>query len=108
MKVTVDAEGDFAVLPAAVEVAAFRIVCETLTNATRHAKATTYAVRLVADDGLALEVVDDGRGLPRSYAPTWACRRCENVPQSWAGRARSSPERGKGRSFAPGFPVVLP
>jgi signal transduction histidine kinase len=52
-------------LPAAVEVAAYRIVAEALTNAVRHAGARTCRVRLRAGAELVVEVVDDGRGLPR-------------------------------------------
>ncbi|HET7168655.1 MAG TPA: histidine kinase [Candidatus Limnocylindrales bacterium] len=50
-------------LPAAIEVAAYRIALEALTNAIRHAGARTCAVRLVADDRLTVEVADDGQGL---------------------------------------------
>ncbi len=51
-------------LPAPVDVAAYRIICEALTNVTRHAKANSCAVRLWIDDDLHIEVVDDGIGLP--------------------------------------------
>ncbi|MGW5050224.1 histidine kinase [Actinokineospora sp. NPDC004072] len=51
-------------LPASVDVAAYRIVCEALTNVTRHAAARSCAVRLWVDDELHIEVVDDGIGLP--------------------------------------------
>ncbi len=52
------------VLPAAVEVAAYRIVTEAVTNVVRHAGATTCEVRVEADDSLLrVEVTDDGRGL---------------------------------------------
>ena len=48
-------------LPAAVEVALFRIAVEGVTNMVRHAEARTCRVRLGAVDGLAyVEVVDDG------------------------------------------------
>lgn len=50
-------------LPAAVEVAAYRIAVEALTNAVRHAEARRCAVRITAADRLLLEVTDDGRGL---------------------------------------------
>jgi signal transduction histidine kinase len=51
-------------LPASVELAAYRIVQEALTNVTRHARATSAAVVLHVDDGLVVEVTDDGVGGP--------------------------------------------
>lgn len=50
-------------LPAAVEVAAYRIAVEAVTNAVRHAGARTCAVRLTAAERLTVEVTDDGQGL---------------------------------------------
>lgn len=50
-------------LPAAVEVAAYRIACEALTNVVRHAGATVCDVRLRLDGGLELDISDNGRGL---------------------------------------------
>ncbi|TKJ30538.1 sensor histidine kinase [Blastococcus sp. CCUG 61487] len=50
-------------LPAAVEVAAYRIAVEAVANVDRHAAAGTAVVRLFPDgDLLHLEVSDDGRG----------------------------------------------
>ncbi len=51
-------------LPAAVEVAAYRIVQEALTNVVRHAHARTCHIRLSLDDVLTVEICDDGVGLP--------------------------------------------
>lgn len=51
-------------LPAAVEVAAFRIAAEAMTNVTRHADATRCIVHLAVDGALELTVTDDGRGAP--------------------------------------------
>ncbi|WP_344046483.1 sensor histidine kinase [Nocardioides panacihumi] len=57
-------DGGIGPLPAAVEVAAYRIVAEALTNTVRHARAERADVRLCATDGaLRLEVADDGSGL---------------------------------------------
>jgi signal transduction histidine kinase len=56
---------DLGALPAAVEVAAFRIASEAMTNVARHAAATTCTVRLAVDDeALVVEVADDGVGIP--------------------------------------------
>ncbi|MFL6173727.1 MAG: sensor histidine kinase [Marmoricola sp.] len=48
-------------LPAAVEVAAYRIATEALTNVARHAAAGRAVVQVRCADTLNVEVVDDGR-----------------------------------------------
>jgi signal transduction histidine kinase len=54
-------------LPAAVDLAAYRIVQESLTNTVRHAGPATAAVTLTYADGeLLVEVVDTGLGGPAS------------------------------------------
>lgn len=54
--------GSLPPLPAAVEVAAYRIAVSALDNVGRHAAASSAEVRLSAGDGeLRLEVVDPGR-----------------------------------------------
>ena len=75
--VTLDAPGAMPALPAAVEVAAYRIITEALTNAVRHAGASRIAVTvalagadsLTGADGLAIEVRDDGSGPPDGWEP---------------------------------------
>jgi signal transduction histidine kinase len=49
-------------LPVTVELAAYRIVQEALTNVTRHARARTVTVRVACEDGVRIEIVDDGIG----------------------------------------------
>ncbi|MEV6491800.1 GAF domain-containing sensor histidine kinase [Actinoplanes sp. NPDC051633] len=51
-------------LPAAVEVAAYRIISEALTNVAKHAHATTAHVSVRRTDGLEIEITDDGVGIP--------------------------------------------
>jgi len=62
--VRVEAPSGLPSLPAAVEVAAYRIAEESLANVVRHAQARTCVVRLSLDDALRLEICDDGVGLP--------------------------------------------
>jgi signal transduction histidine kinase len=65
--VTVDAPDDLPLLPAAVEVASYRIVVEAVTNVVRHADARRCQVVLaVASGTLAVTVTDDGVGLGTS------------------------------------------
>ena len=56
-------------LPAAVELAAYRIVQEALTNVTRHARARSVTVRLGYEDGVTVEVTDDGIGVGGGGGP---------------------------------------
>jgi signal transduction histidine kinase len=65
--IRVDAAGLPARLPAAVEVAAYRIAVEAMTNVVRHARARRCQVRLWLDGGLHIEVSDDGVGLPAAF-----------------------------------------
>jgi signal transduction histidine kinase len=63
LAVKVEAAKSLPSLPAAVEVAAFRIAAEAITNVVRHAHATTCEVSLsVAGEALRLTVLDDGCG----------------------------------------------
>ncbi len=60
--VTIQTVGDRRPLPAAVDLAAYRIVQESLTNVARHAASATAKVRLAyCPDRLDIEVTDDGR-----------------------------------------------
>ena len=68
LTVTLDApDADLGDLPAAVEVACYRIVAEALTNVTRHARATRCSIRIRLDHGLTVDVSDDGVGLPDGW-----------------------------------------
>ena len=62
--VLVEAPEDLPNLPAAVEVAVYRITQEALTNVARHARAQSCVVRLAVNDDVTLEIVDDGVGIP--------------------------------------------
>jgi len=62
--VRVVTEGTPRPLPPSVDLAAFRIVQEALTNVTRHAGHATATISLTyGEEGLTVEVDDDGRGV---------------------------------------------
>src|SRR5215471_14629253 len=64
LQVSIDAGPGLPALPAAVEVAAYRIATEAVTNVTRHAGARTATVTLTASENmLQVEVTDDGCGV---------------------------------------------
>ncbi|WP_441121168.1 sensor histidine kinase [Nonomuraea sp. H19] len=65
----IETSGDLVGLPAAVEVAAYRIVQEALNNAHKHAGATRIAIGLHRDEVLRVTVADDGVGLTPDARP---------------------------------------
>jgi signal transduction histidine kinase len=67
LQVVVEAPDPMASLPAAVEVAAYRITQEALANVVHHAQAHKCCIRLWVDDALHLEITDDGIGLPTEH-----------------------------------------
>jgi signal transduction histidine kinase len=85
--VQVDA-GSFPLLPAAVEVAAYRIVQEALNNVVRHADAQQCRITIASEGArLRVEIADDGRGLPLTVEGgvgfTSMRERAEELGGSW-------------------------
>ena len=69
LSVTVRRKGAGAPLPAGVDLSAYRIVQEALTNTLRHARATHAEVTVhYGPDRVEVEVRDDGRGTPAGGA----------------------------------------
>jgi signal transduction histidine kinase len=64
LDVAVTVPVEFPPLAAELEVAAYRIADEALTNAVRHAGATRVSVDVAVDTEVRIEVRDDGHGLP--------------------------------------------
>ena len=63
LDVTITQEGEPNTLPVGVDVSAYRIVQEALTNTLRHANATRAIVTVrYGPDAVDIDVVDDGRG----------------------------------------------
>lgn len=66
VRISITSSGDLERLPAAVEVAAFRIALEAMTNVVRHAGASSCSVRFEPGATLEIIVEDDGCGIDRS------------------------------------------
>ena len=82
-------------LPAAVEVAAYRIACEALTNVVRHAHATACSLRIQLDGALELDIADNGHGLsPDQRAGVGVVGMRERAAELGGQLAIDSDERG--------------
>jgi signal transduction histidine kinase len=70
LHIRVDTPRDLPPLPAAVEVAAYRITLEALANFVRHSQGSSCQVTVtMTGDDLQVEVCDDGLGLPKDVQP---------------------------------------
>lgn len=66
-RITFNASKNDQPLPAAVEVAAYRIAMEAVTNVMHHAQAENCRVTIRTDQKLELEICDDGNGIPSDF-----------------------------------------
>jgi signal transduction histidine kinase len=68
LDVALEIEGEPRPLPATVDLSAYRIVQEALTNVLKHAQARHARVRVRYAERLTIEVSDDGRGSVNGHA----------------------------------------
>jgi two-component system, NarL family, sensor kinase len=97
--VTLDVPESLPVLPAAVEVAAYRIAVEALTNAVRHAGAQFVGIRLHVDGALEIAVDDDGAG-GVSWQPGVGLTSMRERAAELGGIVRAAPDRTGGHVIA--------
>jgi signal transduction histidine kinase len=65
LKITIDDSNGLSTLPAAVEVAAYQIALEGITNVIYHAQASEAEISFSSKyENLVVEIIDDGIGLP--------------------------------------------
>jgi two-component system NarL family sensor kinase len=107
-RLDVASEGELPELPAAVEVAAYRIGTEAMTNAVRHAEAGTCSLRLVGGDDLTVVVEDDGRGLPTEPRPGVGLVSMHERAAELGGECRVEARPGGGTRVVARLPLAVP
>ena len=109
LPVSVRSEGDLTHLPAGVELSAFRIVQEALTNVRRHAGSVQHVdVSVVRNDGeLTVEVSDDGRDAAATDAtePGFGLIGMRERVAAYDGHLAAGPRPGGGWRVRATFPV---
>ena len=105
VRVRLDIPDELPVLPAAVEVAAYRIATEALTNVVRHSKASTATLRLDCGQGLVVEVSDDGAP-DGSWRPGVGLQAMRERTAELGGRFEAGPSTGGGLVRA-SFPLEV-
>jgi signal transduction histidine kinase len=84
-------------LPPLVQLTAYRIVQEALTNVLRHAAARRAMVSLTDLDGtLVVEIADDGRGAAQGGAPGFGLLGMKERVEALGGRVDAGPGRAGG------------
>lgn len=109
LPVEVHLDGDLESLPPGVEVSAFRIVQEALTNVRRHAGPVRRVdVSVRRDDGaLTVEVADDGRGASADATPAgFGLVGMKERVAAYKGELHAGPRSGGGWRVRATFPVT--
>lgn len=107
VQTTVTGPAIFPPLPAAAEVAAYRIVGEALTNVARHAQARSAYVGLCLTDALHLVVEDDGIGLPAGYRAGVGLASMRERAEELGGTFRIRSQAGRGVRIEVSLPINI-
>ena len=104
--IRIEGRGELGGLPAAVEVAAFRITQEALTNAVRHSGAAHIAVHLDGGpDAVRIDVVDDGAGCSDDAPAGIGLNSMRDRAAELGGSCRIVPEPGGGTRVSAVLPL---
>ena len=98
-------------LPAAVEVACYRIAQEAITNVARHAHARTCRVRVSIDEAanaLRLEITDDGVGMPENRVAGVGLSSMRERAEELGGTLEMEPNPGGGTRVLAHLPLSGP
>lgn len=105
--VTIDVSAPLPSLPAAVEVAAYRVVQEALKNAAEHGRADNCLVGLALDGNLCLAIADDGLGLPETVTPGVGLVSMRERAEELGGKFKIYPRLGGGTKVEVSLPLEL-
>ena len=106
-----EAPGNMPTLPAAVEVACYRIAQEAITNVARHSRAKTCRVRLSVDRGagvLEVEITDDGVGMPEDRVAGVGLSSMRERAEELGGTLAVEPRRESGTRVLARLPLLAP
>jgi signal transduction histidine kinase len=99
-------DGEVRPLARGLELTAYRIVQEALTNVLKHAAASRAVVRLLfADDSLHIEVTDAGRGRPQSNGTGRGLVGMRERVTAYGGELRVGPRPGGGYAVSARLPL---
>ena len=101
-------DGDLAGLPAAVEVATYRIITEAVTNVLRHARAHHCQIRIQPGQDLRLELCDDGAGLPDGWRAGVGITAMRERAAELGGELTIEPARPRGTRITARLPIGRP
>ena len=109
LQASIGADPGLPALPAAVEVAAYRIATEAVTNVTRHADARTATVSLTASHGmLRVDVTDDGRGVSPVHRVGVGLTSMRERAEELGGSCTLRPRPGGGTIVSARLPLAGP
>jgi signal transduction histidine kinase len=111
LQITLQVPAPLPELPAAVEVAAYRIAQEAITNVARHARARHCRVCITLEHDvqprrLCLEVQDDGCGLPEARRAGIGFQSMRERAEELGGRLLIESEPGRGTRVVTTLPLL--
>jgi two-component system, NarL family, sensor kinase len=95
-------------LPAAVEVATYRIVTEAVTNVVRHARAARCWLQITAGADVDIDVIDDGVGVGGGVAVGVGWTAMRERAAELGGSVQVTPHDPHGTHVHVRLPAVLP
>jgi len=112
VRVQLEIRGTQRPVPPAVDLAAYRIVQEALTNVVKHARTTESRVAVTyADDAIRLEITDDGHGGPADSVAVSAGHGIAGMAERvslFGGEFHAGPRPGRGFRVAARLPLDNP